>query len=97
MTKSNVSTAAPRPTVLATNRLHNISAMMGGVLSNIAEGANMWTGRFIASLHETRRQQANEMLSRYQHLVYDADADRHFGIGRLAKDSKLPFLRANKQ
>jgi hypothetical protein len=50
-----------------TGPLHGRSA--AGLLSTIAAGANLWAGRFLASLHETRRRQAIEIINRYQHLI----------------------------
>jgi hypothetical protein len=64
--------------------------MMTGLLSTVAAGTKVWTGRFYASLHETRRQQAAEVLARYRHLICDADADRQFGVGHRVSDPNLP-------
>jgi hypothetical protein len=31
------------------------------------------------------------VLDRYRHLIYDADADRQFGVGHRVSDPDLPF------
>jgi hypothetical protein len=39
------------------------------LLSTIAAGVSLCAGKFLASLHETRRRQAIEIIDRYQHLI----------------------------
>jgi predicted lipid-binding transport protein (Tim44 family) len=73
MTKSTSRAVNPRTAAATTSSLHNISAFMGGLISSIAAGASVWIGKFIASLHETRRQQARYTIDRYRHLVNDDD------------------------
>ena len=69
MTKSTLRTVTSQTTAAAHGSLHNIFSFMGGLIANIAAGASSWTDKFIASLHETRRQQALYTIERYRHLV----------------------------
>jgi hypothetical protein len=55
---------------------------MGGWISTVAAGANVWTGKFMASLHEGRQQQARYTIDRYRYLVNSetnqkSDSKRH--------------------
>ena len=44
----------------------------------VAAGATAGFSRLLASLHETRRQQAAVERARYRHLIYDADTGISF-------------------
>ena len=73
MTKPTLRVVTPRATAAPSNPLHTIFSLMGGWISTVAAGTNAWTGKFIASLHETRRQQAHYTIDRYRHLLHDED------------------------
>jgi hypothetical protein len=51
----------------------------------VAAGANACFSRFLASLHETRRQQAAVERARYRHLIYDADTGISFAADATAQ------------
>jgi hypothetical protein len=75
MTKPTMRVVTPRATAARSNPLHAISSLMGGWISTVAAGTNAWTGKFMASLHESRQQQARYTIDRYRYLV-NSEADR---------------------
>jgi len=46
-----------------------------GLIANIAARMSAWIGIFMASLHESRQQQALYTIERYRYLVND-DSDK---------------------
>jgi|307.fasta_scaffold629284_2 hypothetical protein len=76
MTKSTLHTVTQRTTTVATGPFHNICAFTVGLISNIAAGASSWMAKFVASLHETRRQQALYTIDRYRHLVNNGSSSQ---------------------
>jgi len=82
MTKPTLRVVTPRATAARSNPLHAISFRLGGWISTVAASTNAWTSKFMASLHESRQQQARYTLDRYRHLVnseadQESDSKRH--------------------
>ncbi|HXZ46307.1 MAG TPA: hypothetical protein VEH02_06235 [Pseudolabrys sp.] len=82
MTKPTLRVVTPRATAAQSSPLHTVSSLIGGWISAVAAGTNAWTSKFIASLHESRRQQAYYTIDRYRHLLnteanQDSDSKHH--------------------
>jgi hypothetical protein len=69
-------------------RLYRFAALMRGAISHVAASANAWTARFVASLDETRRQQADGEISRHRYLFRDCDSDMYFRTRTTFDDAK---------
>jgi hypothetical protein len=79
MTKPTMRVGTPRATATPASSLHTILSLMGGWISTVAAGTNAWTGKFIESLHETRRQEAHYTIDRYRQLLRDQEEDKKPG------------------
>lgn len=69
MTKSNRNTVAHPESVFMIGWLHNTYTFLSSLFSNVGAAMSVWTGRFVASLHETRRQQAIRIIRDNRELM----------------------------
>jgi hypothetical protein len=88
MAQSTRSPVPARKSGREISRLHTVFALMSGLARPVAASANGWIARFVASLDETRRQQADAQISRYRYLILDSDTGMHFSTRPTSDDPK---------
>jgi hypothetical protein len=74
--------------MIATSYLSGVWAFLGALLLELRVAIRAFICRFVESLHETRRQQAGEIIRRNRHLIHEASGDTRKDTCEIKKKPK---------